>query len=356
MDKNIDSLITYLALNSGSSGGSSEVYEFEDFSRFCYGGARLDYIEKYGTSKGTNFYEMFTNCNSLVTIPKIDTSNGTNFCRMFYYCTSITEIPKLDTHNGTNFGAMFTNCKSLVTIPKIDTSNGTNFSSMFYYCNKLSSVPLINTHNGTNFESMFSNCNSLASIPELDTSNGTNFKNMFSVSGLETLPYLNLSKAQTLAGMFKNCSSLTQVGELDTSNVTEFVEMFSYCKKLVTVSKLDLNKVNSSGLVSNIVQYASELVTLNLYNVRVSITIGSGSSYGHKLSVDCLVHIIQQLCTAVSKQTLTIGSVNLNKLVTVWCKVIDDTDEKKPMELCEINDEGAMLIREYAQLKNWSIK
>ena len=187
----------------------------------------------------------------------------------------------------------------------IDTSNGTNFNSMFYNCSNLTIVPKLNTSKGTDFSGMFFSCRSLTSIPDLDTSNGTIFDSMF-----------------------YNCSNLTAIPKLNTSNGTNFKNMFQNC---------------------------SSLTNLVLYNIRKSITIGSGTSYGHLLTVDSLVHTIQELCTASSSQTLTMGSANLNKIANIYCKVIDGSNEKKTMELCESTDEGAMTLTAYAALKNWNL-
>ena len=189
---------------------------------------------------------------------------------------------------------------------KVDTSNGTNFTSMFSGCSEITTIPELDTSNGTNFSSMFYNCKSITTIPELDTSNGTTFDNMFS-----------------------SCSKITTIPKLDVSNGTTFGNMFSKC---------------------------SALENLYLYNIRKTIQIGSSTSWGHLLTVDSLVHTIKELCTATTSQTLTIGSANLNKIAGLYCRITDDTNEKKPMELCESTDEGAMTLHDYASEKNWLIQ
>jgi hypothetical protein len=84
--------------------------------------------------------------------------------------------------------------------------------------------------------------------------------------------------------------------------------------------------------------------------------IASGSTYGHLLTVDSLVGIIQELVNVNASKTLTIGAANLAKLNGLYCKVIDDTTEKITMELCESTDEGAITLKEYAALKRWTLK
>ena len=187
----------------------------------------------------------------------------------------------------------------------IDTSNGTNFDSMLYNCSRLTTVPKLNTSKGTDFSGMFFSCQSLTSIPDLDTSNGTDFGNMFFA-----------------------CISLTTIPELNIGNGTKFNNMFNGC---------------------------SSLTNLTLLNIRHSITIGAGTSWGHLLTVDSLVHTIQELCAASSSQTLTMGSANLNKIANIYCKVIDGSNEKKTMELCGSTDTGAMTLAAYANMKNWNL-
>ena len=180
------------------------------------------------------------------------------------------------------------------------------------------------------FSSMFASCESLTSIPKLDTSNGTDFDNMFS-----------------------SCSKLTSIPELDTSNGTLFNSMFYNCSSLTTISKLD---ISNGASFNNMFNYCTALTNLYLYNIRVSIQIGSGASWGHLLTVDSLVHTIKELCTVTNSRTLTIGSANLEKIANLYCKITDDTTEKKPMELCESTDEGAMTLVDYATEKGWQIK
>jgi hypothetical protein len=95
--------------------------------------------------------------------------------------------------------------------------------------------------------------------------------------------------------------------------------------------------------------------------------VGSGTSYGHLLTVDSLTHLIYELIKQSSSRTLTVGTANLAKLAGVYVKAIDITDEmraeddlideKKPFVVCESTDDGAMLITDYAStIKNWTIK
>ena len=232
----------------------------------------------------------------------IDTSNGTNFDSMFHNCSDLTTVPKLNTSKGTKFDYMFQYCSSLTTIPPLDLSKGTRFGHMFQGCSNLTTIPELNTSSGTDFTSMFVSCKSLTTIPELNTSKGTNF-----------------------SAMFSSCSNLTTISALDVSSGTNFGSMFRGCSKLTN---------------------------LTLYNIRKSMDISPSTS----LTVDSLVNTIKELCTVSSTQILTMGGANLFKISNLYCKVTDNTSEKKPMELCESTDEGAMKLGAYAALKNWQLE
>ena len=245
-------------------------------------------------------------------------------------------------------------------IGHIDTSRSTAFNYCFSFisqsfnsggANKIT-IPLIDTGSGIKFKSMFENT-SCTEIPLLNTGNGKYFESMVSYcSKLTTIPALDISNAVTVSNMFNSCSNLISVPELNTSKVEIFNGMFGYCSKLTTIPRLD---VSNGKYFSNMLNNCKALENLYLYNIRVSLQIGSGTSWGHLLTVDSLVNTIKELCTATSTRTLTMGTANIAKIENLYCKITDDTNEKLPMELCESTDEGAMLLTDYALLKNWVI-
>lgn len=246
---------------------------------------------------------------------------------LFYKGARIELIDQFDTSESTSFNSAFMYFPSNLEVPEIDTHNGTDFSHMFAQA-AIKNLPLIDTSKGTSFVGMFQGCTNLKEIPQLDVGQGEEFSGMFKASAIQTIPTLN------------------------SGNGTRFDTMFSNCYSLVTISGLDLNK-NEYG--KSMFSNCSSLENVYLYNIRTSVPIGSGTSYGHKLTLDSLIHTIKELCVVSSKQTLTIGTANLEKIAGLYCRILDDTDEKKPMELCESTDEGAMTLNEYALLKNWSI-
>ena len=280
--------------------------KFDDCTELFKNGKRLKYLDKLDFSGTTNMNSMFDGCSSLTTIPQMDTSNVTNMGSMFRGCSSLTTIPQMDTSNVTNMLYMFSRCTKLTTIPQMDTSNAIIMGAMFFGCSSLTTIPQMDTSNVTDMNSMFGDCTKLITIPQMDTSNVTD-----------------------MGSMFDGCSSLTTIPQMDTSNVTNMSSMFKGCRNLTN---------------------------LDLRNIKVNLQISNGTLYGHLLTVDSLVNTIKELVTQTSYFTLTMGTNNLKKIANLYCKIIDDTDPKKTMELCESTEEGAMRLTDYAQLKKWNIR
>lgn len=259
--------------------------------------------------------------------------SGYKFKNFAYFCyqgNRVFDLDSVDTSEGTDFSHMFCNCSNVryMNISELDTSKGTDFSGMFYGCTNLEIVPNLDTSNGTEFSEMFCSCKKLTSIPQLDTSNGSFFN-----------------------GMFQNCYKLTSIPNLDTSKGIYLREMFSGCQALISIPRLDVGR-NSD--FSNMFRNCYVLQDLYLYNIKQSITIGSGISYGHLLTLDSLIHIINELCPTDITQTLTMGGANVEKLNGLYCRIIDETNEKLPMVLCESTDDGAMLVSDYITGKGWA--
>ena len=212
-------------------------------------------------------------------------------------------------------------------------------------------------------EYLFAGCSNLTAVPLFDTSKVTNMSGMFSeCTSLTTVPLFDTSKVTNMSSMFSECTSLTTVPLFDTSNVTFMNSLFFGCTSLTTVPLFDIRKVTGmSGILSG----CKALTDCYLRNIKTALQVGSGTSYGHLLTVDSLVHLIYELRDTGSVKKLTVGSANLEKLANVYVRTIDITDEmraeddlvdeKLPFEVCESTDEGAMLISDYVTNKNWTL-
>ena len=256
----------------------------------------------------SGFFQQGRN-NPDILIENMDTSNVTNMSNMFNGCRQLTTVPLFDTSNVSDMTNMFNMCTQLTTVPLFDTSKVVNMYYMFNYCTQLTTVPLFNTSNVVNMFGMFVNCTKLKTVPLFDT-----------------------SKVVTMYNMFGNCTQLTTVPLFDMSKVSDMANMFNGCAKLTEVW---------------------------IKNIKVNLQVGSGTSWGHLLTVDSLVHLCQELVNVGSSRTLTVGSANLTKLASVYVKLTvpeaEDTTGKLPCEVCESTGEGAMLIEDYIALKHWQL-
>ena len=177
---------------------------------------------------------MFSQCNSLISLPDIskwNTINVTNMSNMFQECSSLCILPDISSWNTSSVGDMkymFYGCSSLLYLPDIskwDTSNVNNMSYMFDSCESLSLLPDIskwNTSKVTSTSNMFSHCKSLTYFPEIskwDMSNVKDFKYMFF-----------------------NCVSLSKTPEISKWKTNNAISLFvfGYCINLIT--KLNQSK------------------------------------------------------------------------------------------------------------------
>lgn len=173
---------------------------------------------------------------------------------------------------------------------------------------------------------LFYQCDNLMEVPEMDTSSATNMKQMFF-----------------------GCTNLVSVPNMDTSKVTDMSTMFSKCENLVSIKGLDLSSVTKT---TSMFSFCTKLKELTLIRIPVPIKLDECNL----LSVDSLVNTIQQLITSSSSKILTIGSTNLEKIAGLYCKIINNSSDIKPMTLCNSSDSGAMSLIEYASKKNWQVK
>ena len=288
--------------------------------------------EKKGTSDLINPQDFSSE------IASIKTGSGTdrlqwkcdNMKSLAYECCNSTlknvdeMFNGLDTSQVTNMKNMFEECRHLTSldVSSLNTANVINMSNMFGYCSSLTSLDLSNfdTTQVTIMYNMFDNCNHLTS---LDVSS------------------FNTSKVTSMDYMFSSCRSLTQIlGSLDLIKTTGLHSMFNGC---------------------------TALTTFTLKNIKKTLQIGSGTSYGTLLDDPTIINTAKELwdLTGTTSQKLTVATAVSAKLDTIYVKLIVATEEmiandpnitsKKPCEVCSETDEGAMTLREYIVSKNWTI-
>lgn len=254
---------------------------------------------------------------------------------------TITILTKSDLDGATFISSsMFSGCKTLasVTLPKSITSIGGN---AFFNCYALN-IDL-------------SECTALTSIDE----------KAFYSSGVTSI---DLSKCTSLTSIGSQAFASSRLNSIIiSSSVTSIGSTaFQLSSNLTDIYFEKGSYVTSWGY--SWVYGCPKLTNLTLRNVVKSVEIGSGSSYGHLLTLDSLLNTIKELHTNTGTSTLklTMGTANLAKLENVYVKLIDITDEmraedeyidnKAPFVQCESTDEGAMLITEYVTtVKNWQL-
>lgn len=342
------------------------------------GCTNLTTIPLFDTSKVTSMYNAFT-WAPLSEIPFFNTENVTNMYGLFGMGSSysspttskIKTIPQFNTSNVTNMGSMFGQCKLLESIPLLDTSKVTDMSQMFYNCSNLTSVPHFNTSNVTYMNNMFYECKNLTAVPLFDTSNVTTMKNMFyNCRNITEIPHFNTSKVTDMSSMFSWCEKLTTIPLLDTSKVTNMESMFNACKLLSVIPALDIRSVKYN-INNSFVASSTGLTECWLKNIKVNLPIGSGTKYGHLLTMDSLLSLLNETVYTTSTKTLTVGSDNLAKFTGDYEYVkptgkyldLDDNEvtelvngtTKIPVTWCSASDEGAMTVSAYMASKGWSL-
>ena len=210
-------------------------------------------LENLDTSQVTNMFEMFNECNNLLSldVSHFDTSQVTNMSGMFYGCESLTnlDVSHFDTSQVTNISNMFTWCERLASldVSHWDTSQVTNIAGMFFECESLTNLDVSN----------------------FDTSQVTDMNCMFWLCGKLTnldVSHFNTSKVTDMNGMFRLCGKLTNldVSHFDTSQVTDMSNMFADCKNLTS---LDLSSFDTSQLVNENYFFSMLAVCTNLHHL-----------------------------------------------------------------------------------------
>ena len=200
-------------------------------------------------------------------------------------------------------------------------------------------------------------------VNSLDFSNATDTTYMFSESAsLTSVPLFDTSKVTTMANMFRNCYALVNVPAFNTNKVSTTANMFYGCTALKTVPALNMYSVSTTtGMFTS----CRAMTECWIKNIRRNITVGAGTTYGHLLTVESLLHLCKECHNSTTQYTLTIGTANLAKLESVYVKLIDVTDDmeeadeyirqKYPFEQCDSTDDDAMTIADYMANKGWSL-
>lgn len=201
------------------------------------------------------FYDMFSGCGKLTSVPVFPSSPvtlGEYSCYyMFSNCgdkrssggttvfTGLSETPDIEIASVSAYSCigMFNGCKNLSDASGIDLSAVSTFaescfSSMFSSCEKLASAPAFSSSPVTMAErccdQMFYGCG-----------NKTYVSSSYVFTGLSAAPSIKVASSEKNCCyyMFSGCKNLTNANGIDLSSVTDFAEsclesMFNSCEKL----------------------------------------------------------------------------------------------------------------------------
>ena len=327
----------------------------------------LNWLTEVDTSKVVSCNSMFYGAlKNIETVPLFDVSNVTNASYMFYSEGKFKIAPAFHFKQPCSANNMFNS----TGYHKIEECNiimddCTSAERMFNNCAYLTTIPqTIKTHNCTMFDYMFYKCSKLNGNYSIDMSSGQYARHFLYQSGISSGCVLNIE-------LVNSC------------NIREFTYAFCQAYNLLTLSADMRNTTGANGMLQN----CTNLTNLTLKNIKTNLQVGSGTSYGHLLTIGSLVGLCHELRDTGSSKTLTVGSANLDKLANVYVKIIDVTDEmtaaddlvseKLPFEAYVVDPdntaditshvtttrvssvdelpEGAVLMSDYVVLKNWQL-
>lgn len=343
-----------------------------DYLFYNYNGS-LEPFKNLDLSKCTSAQYMFNECGrNRVYNNDLDTSNITNGARMF----SGTQFEEITVNTdsmtaGTYMFSIGDSGKRLRKITLSNTSKMTTTDYMFSSNYNLLEINGLDTSHARNMSSMFYNCKVLKNFPEVDFSSATTITSMFSgceaLTSTDDLKLKNMGKFTTASYVFSSCTNLQYA---DLSNwplykVTQCNGLFSSCTKLETVKGIDLNNVTTYSNAGSIVYGCTNLTNLEIKNIRCDLQIGTGTTYGTKLTDESLVGVAREIIKQTASRALKVSTASNSRLDAIYVKLIEITDEmreqdpnidaKFPCAVCESTDAGAMTLREYIVSKNRTI-
>lgn len=329
----------------------------EDVSSMFYN-AKITSAPIFNTSGVKTASNMFYQC-SVKNVPEYEMPLATTLYNMFYYATSIKTLSLKNLRSVDNAEYM---CGGSglqeVSLEGLGVMSSAKY--MFNGCSSLTSVNMA-TAKPKNCSYMFKNCKKLVSV-NIDLSELTNAEEMFvSCSALESFT-IDTPKVWSVKTMFSTCSNLKSV-HMNTSTCSIFTYFLQNCTSLESAS---FDVINASSL-SSLMQNNYVLTDLLIKNIKKTLKIGSGTSWGHLLTDESLINTAKELwdLTGSTSQTLTVSTTSNARFDEIYVKLTTATDEmitedpniasKKPCVVCESTDEGAMTLREYVMSKNWAL-
>lgn len=213
--------------NDAISTGYGTFSQFVMSGRVCAIGNVMSLLSKdcgENTIGYCGFYNLFSDCVSLVTAPELPATTLGESCydSMFSGCTTLTTAPQLPSEilGDYCYYGMFCGCSSLTTAPELPATTLTVncYDSMLKNCTSLTTAPELPAMSMEDmcYCGMFQGCTSLTTAPELPATTlnhmcyGDMFEGCTSLTTAPELPAKNLI-INCYAGMFRNCSKLLYI-------------------------------------------------------------------------------------------------------------------------------------------------
>lgn len=327
----------------------------------------------------------------------LDISNVKRFDGTFYNCKNLKylDLSTKITAERSLASRLCTGCESLIEAKLWDLINVYNFQQAFNSCSNLQRVYLKNTMNIEDWTNAFNNCEKLEEIYGIDTTEATKLYHTF--AGCAKLSdatikrsNFNLSKVTDATNAFSGVSSITEIDLGELPLVTKTSWLFDACRSLKTI-KIKTGQANTTtnymfrecrvlediigsidmlNVTKTIQMFDSTkaLKNFTLKNIKTNLEIGYLRGYwGDLLTDETLINTAKELwdLTGATSQTLKVSYPSDERFDQIYVKLITPTEEqiaedqyinnKKPCEVCESTDDGAMTLREYVVSKNWGL-
>lgn len=274
----------------------------------------------------------------------------------------------MDTSNITNFDYFCQLYKIEEFTPEIDYSAALTMDSAFSGCSHLKRIHKINSMNCKNFDSCFLRCNKLKELV-IDTDCGENYNQMLrACTELENIKFTHLTKGKNFYGMFEYCPLLKTIDlKGETINGTCFDVMFASCSSLQEVVGLDVQSAvpgsysqSESPSLRGIFYKCSSLKKIDIRNVKKSLDLRDCPLLTEKsiLNISKELHTVPDDFKGHDKINIYFNDSNRikNYLNNTYCRVIDLTDSKKPIELVEKEADSAISLADYIKNeKGWGL-
>ena len=230
------------------------------------------------------------------------------------------------------------------TIKRLDFSNKTIFNRLCAYNAHIYNIPL-------ELQKMLNN----VSIQSIQSA-------FYSCYSLQEITGIILNEDNDMNSFCENCDNL-KVVNFEANNVKNMSYAFQSCDNLETVQTITMSLNQFETCFNNAFYWCKKLTNLTIKNIKSNLQVGSGSNWGHLLTLDSLIGLCKECINTGSALTLTVGSANLEKIQNSgkYFKFVDSSvteiavDEKGEIEECDSTVTGSFTITDYMAMKNWTL-